>query len=196
MLDNFRTGRRENIAAVRSTVGEAGFTLLEGSITDAAAVARAMEGCTVVHHLAAQVPGAAKPWHTVAQQRLLDEPVGELGVHDHPRAAHPRGLPGEAELSPGVVVLGEDRLAAGLPAARHSAGVGAVGLDGAAIVERAPRQKTFLAAGDHAPAQGLGQAHASELVEEEGHVPGEVGARRRPQQEVGLAVAVYVSDGV
>ena len=55
VLDNFRTGRRENLAAVEREVGAGGVTLVEGSITDPAAVRRAMEGCGVVHHLAAQV---------------------------------------------------------------------------------------------------------------------------------------------
>lgn len=55
LLDNFRTGRRENVAAVRAALGDTGVTLVEGSITDPDAVAQAMEGCTIVHHLAAQV---------------------------------------------------------------------------------------------------------------------------------------------
>ena len=52
VLDNFRTGRRENVARIP---GGDGFTFVEGSITDAATVARAIDGCTIVHHLAAQV---------------------------------------------------------------------------------------------------------------------------------------------
>jgi UDP-glucose 4-epimerase len=55
ILDNFRTGRRANIDAITREVGSEGVTLIEGSITDVATVDRAMEGCTVVHHLAAMV---------------------------------------------------------------------------------------------------------------------------------------------
>lgn len=55
VLDNLRTGRRENVAAVVAATGAEGFTFIEGSVTDPATVRRAMEGCAVVHHLAAQV---------------------------------------------------------------------------------------------------------------------------------------------
>lgn len=55
VLDNFRTGRRENVDAIVAQTGAEGFTLVEGTITDPATVRRAMEGCAVVHHLAAQV---------------------------------------------------------------------------------------------------------------------------------------------
>ena len=54
-LDNFRTGRRENLQAIRDAVGEEGFTFVEGSITDLPTLRAAMEGCRAVHHLAAQV---------------------------------------------------------------------------------------------------------------------------------------------
>jgi UDP-glucose 4-epimerase len=55
ILDNFRTGKRENLAAVRAAVGDASLSFIEGSITDRDAVRRAIAGCSVVHHLAAQV---------------------------------------------------------------------------------------------------------------------------------------------
>jgi UDP-glucose 4-epimerase len=48
VLDNFDTGRRANLAAVRPAP-----EVLEGSVTDPAAVARAMAGVEVVYHLAA-----------------------------------------------------------------------------------------------------------------------------------------------
>lgn len=55
ILDNFRTGKRANLAAVTRAVGDEGVTFIEGSITDREAVRRAIAGCTVVHHMAAQV---------------------------------------------------------------------------------------------------------------------------------------------
>lgn len=55
ILDNFRTGKRENLSAVRAAVGDEGVRFIEGSITDRATLRGAMEGASVVHHLAAQV---------------------------------------------------------------------------------------------------------------------------------------------
>lgn len=54
-LDNLRTGYRRNLDVVADTAEPGRFTFHEGSITDVDAVARAIEGCDVVHHLAAQV---------------------------------------------------------------------------------------------------------------------------------------------
>src|SRR5262249_43579747 len=48
VLDDFSTGHRANLQAVRDRV-----ELLEGSITDPARVAEAVKGCAVVYHLAA-----------------------------------------------------------------------------------------------------------------------------------------------
>jgi UDP-glucose 4-epimerase len=48
VFDNLSTGKRANLAAVQDRV-----EFLQGSITDAAAVARAVDGCEVVFHLAA-----------------------------------------------------------------------------------------------------------------------------------------------
>ena len=45
VLDDFSTGQRDNLAP--------GVEVIEGSVTDPAAVARAVEGCEVVFHLAA-----------------------------------------------------------------------------------------------------------------------------------------------
>ena len=52
VLDSLRTGKEENLAHIPA---DGGLTFIEGSITDLATVKRAMEGCSVVHHLAAQV---------------------------------------------------------------------------------------------------------------------------------------------
>jgi nucleoside-diphosphate-sugar epimerase len=43
VLDNFRTGKRANLDAIRAAVGEAGVTFHEASITDREAV-RARDG--------------------------------------------------------------------------------------------------------------------------------------------------------
>ncbi|MEI8255567.1 MAG: SDR family NAD(P)-dependent oxidoreductase [Deltaproteobacteria bacterium] len=55
VLDNFRTGKRENVDAIVGETGRDGFTLVEASVTDRAAVRDAIRGCSIVHHLAAQV---------------------------------------------------------------------------------------------------------------------------------------------
>lgn len=55
VLDNFRTGTRANVNAVLDAAGPDGFTLVEASVTDRAAVREAVRGCSIVHHLAAQV---------------------------------------------------------------------------------------------------------------------------------------------
>lgn len=55
-LDNFETGRRENLRDVRERVGEeawARFTLIEGDIAEPEACARACQGAEVVLHQAA-----------------------------------------------------------------------------------------------------------------------------------------------
>lgn len=52
VLDSLRTGKRDNVARIPD---DGGLTFIEGSITDPATVKRAMDGCSVVHHLAAQV---------------------------------------------------------------------------------------------------------------------------------------------
>jgi len=55
ILDSLRTGKRENLAAIRDAVGEEGVTFREASITSRDAVREAIAGCSIVHHLAAQV---------------------------------------------------------------------------------------------------------------------------------------------
>jgi len=57
VLDNFETGKRENLAEVKSDI-----ELIEGDIRDASAVKRAVDGAEVVYHLAAlgSVPRSIK----------------------------------------------------------------------------------------------------------------------------------------
>ncbi len=55
VLDNFRTGKRANVDAIVRETGPEGLTLVEASVTDRAAVREAIRGCSIVHHLAAQV---------------------------------------------------------------------------------------------------------------------------------------------
>ena len=66
VLDNFETGRRENLAEVRQAID-----LIEGDIRDESAVARSVEGAEVVIHLAAlgSVP------------RSIADPVTSHGVN-------------------------------------------------------------------------------------------------------------------
>jgi UDP-glucose 4-epimerase len=54
VLDNLSTGKPSNLAGVRDQI-----EVIEGSITDPAAVARAVQGCEVVFHLAA-LPSVAR----------------------------------------------------------------------------------------------------------------------------------------
>jgi nucleoside-diphosphate-sugar epimerase len=69
-LDNFATGRRENLADL---VGKPGFTLIEGDITDADALRGAMEGIDFVLHQAA-IPSVP---------RSIEDPVltNKVNVH-------------------------------------------------------------------------------------------------------------------
>jgi UDP-glucose 4-epimerase len=55
IVDNFRTGKRENLDEIYAAVGRDHVTFIEGSITDRETMFRAAEGCSVVHHLAAMV---------------------------------------------------------------------------------------------------------------------------------------------
>ena len=48
VLDNFSTGKRENLEEIKDRI-----TLIEGDILDAAAVEKALDGCTGVFHLGA-----------------------------------------------------------------------------------------------------------------------------------------------
>lgn len=84
-LDNLRTGRRENLRAIAELTGPEGFTFIEGSITDAATVRRAIEGCDVVHHLAAQVsvPESVERPHECVEINV----GGTLNVLEAARAA-------------------------------------------------------------------------------------------------------------
>ncbi len=61
VIDNFATGRRENLAEAESWAAEGGghYELLEGDIRDPETVRRAVEGCDVVLHQAA-IPSVAR----------------------------------------------------------------------------------------------------------------------------------------
>lgn len=85
ILDNFRTGKRENLASIERAVGATGWRLVEGSITDRDAVARAIEGCTIVHHLAAQVSVPESVERPVECVEI--NVIGTLNVLDAARAA-------------------------------------------------------------------------------------------------------------
>src|SRR5262245_61518834 len=80
VLDNFCTGKRENLAAVKGAV-----ELIEGDVTDAAAVGRAVIDCEVVFHQAAL---ASVP---LSVERPLDTHAacasGTLNVLDQARRA-------------------------------------------------------------------------------------------------------------
>ncbi|MBI5850164.1 MAG: NAD-dependent epimerase/dehydratase family protein [Planctomycetes bacterium] len=70
VLDNFSTGKRDNLDQVRRAVGTGELLVVEGSITRAADVARAAGGCRGIVHLAA-LPSVV---------RSVEEP---LESHDH-----------------------------------------------------------------------------------------------------------------
>jgi len=61
VIDNFATGRRENLAEAKAWAAEGGgrYELLEGDIRDPETVRRAVEGCEVVLHQAA-IPSVAR----------------------------------------------------------------------------------------------------------------------------------------
>jgi UDP-glucose 4-epimerase len=65
VLDDFSTGRRENIAA---HLGNPAFTLVEGSVLDPSAVDPLVAGADVVYHLAA----------AVGVRRIIEDPLGSL----------------------------------------------------------------------------------------------------------------------
>jgi UDP-glucose 4-epimerase len=82
VLDSLRTGKRANVAHIPD---DGGLTFVEGSITDLATVKRAMEGCSVVHHLAAQVsvPESMERPHECVEINV----GGTLNVLDAAKAA-------------------------------------------------------------------------------------------------------------
>lgn len=61
VLDDFSTGKRANLVSVQGRI-----ELVEGSVTDAAMVRKAVDGCAVIYHLAA-LPSVAKS---------VEDPVG------------------------------------------------------------------------------------------------------------------------
>ncbi|GAB4224044.1 MAG: SDR family oxidoreductase [Acidobacteriota bacterium] len=73
VLDNFATGRRENLAEAErwAAAGGGRFTLIEGDVRDRATVARAVDGAEVVFHQAA-LPSVA---------RSVDDPLASHQVN-------------------------------------------------------------------------------------------------------------------
>jgi UDP-N-acetylglucosamine 4-epimerase len=91
-LDDFSSGRRENLAAVEGAVGPdnyRSFTLIEGDVGDARLLARVLAGVAVVLHQAArnsasrsiEAPLAAFRVNALAFARLLGVLRGFPGVH-------------------------------------------------------------------------------------------------------------------
>ncbi|MEO6953316.1 MAG: SDR family oxidoreductase [Polyangia bacterium] len=72
-FDNFATGRRENLAGLEAQTASGQFLLIEGDVTDAAAVARAVEGVDYVLHEAA-IPSVP---------RSVEDPSGTDHVNVH-----------------------------------------------------------------------------------------------------------------
>ena len=72
-FDNFATGRRENLAGLEAQTQSGQFTLIEGDVTDAVAVGKAMEGVDYVLHEAA-IPSVP---------RSVEDPIGSDHVNVH-----------------------------------------------------------------------------------------------------------------
>lgn len=72
-LDNFATGRRENLAGLEAATADGRFTLIEGDVTDPKAVAAAVNGVDYVLHEAA-IPSVP---------RSVEDPVGTDLVNVH-----------------------------------------------------------------------------------------------------------------
>jgi UDP-glucose 4-epimerase len=79
VLDDFSTARAENLSAAR------GVEVVRGSVTDPAAVARAVEGCDVVYHLAAMASVARSVEDPLACHEICA--TGTLNVLDAARQA-------------------------------------------------------------------------------------------------------------
>jgi UDP-glucose 4-epimerase len=85
VLDDFSTGNRANLEAVRGRI-----ELLEGSVTDPATVRAVVQGCTTVYHLAA-LPSVAKSVEDPVQSHAIAA-TGTLHVLDAARQAGVRRL--------------------------------------------------------------------------------------------------------
>ena len=72
-FDNFATGRRENLAGLEAQTASGQFLLIEGDVTDAAAVGRAVDGVDFVLHEAA-IPSVP---------RSVEDPIGSDHVNVH-----------------------------------------------------------------------------------------------------------------
>jgi len=68
VIDNFSTGRQENI---KDVIEDKNFNLVTGSITDETLVARSVEECDIIYHLAA----------TVGVKNVVDKPL-ETIIYD------------------------------------------------------------------------------------------------------------------
>jgi UDP-glucose 4-epimerase len=83
ILDDFSSGRRENIAALQADAGQ--LEVIEGTVVDAAAVARAMKGVEIVFHEAA-IPSVARSVED-PQSAMLAGAQGTTMVLDEARRA-------------------------------------------------------------------------------------------------------------
>lgn len=80
VLDNFSTGKRENLAGLRGSL-----EIVAGSITDEAAVARAAQGVSGIFHLAA-LPSVARSVEAPLESHEANV-LGTARVLDHARRA-------------------------------------------------------------------------------------------------------------
>jgi len=109
ILDDFSSGRRENIAALRAGAGQ--LDVVEGTVVDAATVARAMKGVEVVFHEAA-IPSVARSVED-PQSAMLAGAQGTTVVLDEARRAGVRRVVfaassaayGDGPLSPKVETM-------------------------------------------------------------------------------------------
>ena len=109
ILDDFSSGRRENLAALRAGAGQ--LDVVEGTVVDAATVARAMKGVEVVFHEAA-IPSVARSVED-PQSAMLAGAQGTTVVLDEARRAGVRRVVfaassaayGDGPLSPKVETM-------------------------------------------------------------------------------------------
>jgi UDP-glucose 4-epimerase len=85
VLDDFSTGKRANLMGVQGRI-----ELVEGSVTDAALVRKAVEGCAVIYHLAA-LPSVAKSVEDPLQSHEITA-TGTVQVLDAARRGGVRRL--------------------------------------------------------------------------------------------------------
>ena len=101
VLDNFSTGKRENLAGLQQQFNEDRFELLEGDLRDAARVEQAVRGVEIIFHEAAFV---SVPQSMVEPQTCFDVNItGTSRLLDAARAAGVR----RAVLASSAAVYGE-----------------------------------------------------------------------------------------